>query len=101
MVGGTIEMSRCGSCHAEFLPRPGVCPRCGANQTETIALPARGTVRAATELWAPATGWTAPHRLALVEIADGIRLLCVAGESLPAIGAEVTIARDGAIYRIQ
>jgi uncharacterized OB-fold protein len=96
----TLEMSRCASCHAEFFPRPGPCPRCGSAQVESITVPARGTVRAATELLAPATGWSAPHRLALVEIVEGIRLLCVVSGPLPVAGDSVTIARDGAVYRI-
>lgn len=95
----TLEMSRCTGCHAEFLPRPGPCPRCGATTVESIALPGRGTVRAATELTATATGWTAPHRLALVEIAEGIRLLCVVTGTLPAAGQTVTVTRDGPLYR--
>jgi uncharacterized OB-fold protein len=99
VADGTLDMSRCASCHAEFLPRPGPCPRCGSHNIESIALPAHGTVRAATELSAPATGWNPPHRLALVEIAEGIRVLCVARGSLPAIGASVRVVRDGAIYR--
>jgi uncharacterized OB-fold protein len=96
-----LEMSRCASCHAEFLPRPGPCPRCGSHRIESIALPAHGTVRAATELSAPATGWNAPHRLALVEIAEGIRLLCFVNGPLPGIGALVRVVRDGAIYRVE
>jgi uncharacterized OB-fold protein len=101
VVDATLEMSRCSSCHAEFLPRPGPCPRCGSLQIESVALPARGTVRAATELSAPATGWNAPHRLALVEIAEGIRVLCVVNGPLPSTGATVQVMQDGAIYRIE
>jgi len=100
MAEATLEMSRCGSCHTGFLPRPGACPRCGSNQIEAISLPARGIVRAATELSVPATGWNAPHRLALVEIAEGIRVLCVAPGSLPVAGDTVRIVRDGAVYHI-
>ncbi|MCI4352797.1 MAG: hypothetical protein L3K14_05345 [Thermoplasmata archaeon] len=55
---------------------------------------------AATELSAPATGWTSPHRLALVEIAEGIRLLAVVSRELPAVGDEVTIALEGSVYRV-
>jgi uncharacterized OB-fold protein len=96
---GSLEMSRCTSCHAEFLPRPGPCPRCGSIQIEPIALPARGTVRASTELAVPASGWNAPHRLALVELAEGIRVLCVVAGPLPAPGTSVSIDRDGPFYR--
>lgn len=93
-------MSRCASCHAEFLPRPGPCPRCGSPRVEPIALSAAGVVKAATELSATAAGWTAPHRLALVELADGIRVLCVVDGTLPAPGDPVQVVRDGEIYRI-
>ncbi len=96
----TLEMSRCTSCHAEFLPRLGSCPRCGSREIETISLPAIGVVRASTELSVPAAGWTAPHRLALVEVAEGIRVLCVAQAPLPAAGETVRVVRDGAIYRV-
>jgi hypothetical protein len=48
----------------------------------------------------PSTGWSSPHRLALVELARSIRVLALASEPLPAIGAEVTIERDGEKYRI-
>jgi uncharacterized OB-fold protein len=100
VTNGPLEMTRCGSCHAEFSPRPGPCPRCGSLQLESITVPARATVLAATELSAPATGWDAPHRLALVEIVEGIRLLCVVKGKLPAAGETVTIVRDGAVYRV-
>ena len=95
-----LQMSRCASCHAGYLPRPGACPRCGSTDVGNIGLPARGTVLAATELSAPATGWTAPHRLAFVEIVEGIRVLVVVSGALPAAGDEVTIAFDGSVYRI-
>lgn len=55
---------------------------------------------AATELTAPSSGWSAPHRLALVEVAGGIRLLCVVRGTLPAVGDERTVSRDGETYRI-
>ena len=99
MPDSRLEMTLCGSCHAEFSPRPGPCPRCGSSQLEAITVPAAGSVRAATELTAPATGWNAPHRLALVEIAEGIRLLCIVDGELPSAGDAVTVVRDGAVYR--
>jgi uncharacterized OB-fold protein len=101
VVDNTLEMTRCGSCHAEFSPRPGPCPRCGSTQLEGISVPAQGTVCAATELSTPATGWETPHRLALVEIADGIRLLCVVKGTLPAAGNVVKVSPTGAIYLVE
>jgi uncharacterized OB-fold protein len=96
-----LEMSRCESCHAEFMPRTGPCPRCGSLRIQAIQLPARGVVRAATELLVPAAGWDSPHRLVLVEIPEGIRLLCVTSGPLPTPGDSVNIVRDGSIYRTE
>jgi uncharacterized OB-fold protein len=101
MAAASLEMSRCASCHSEFLPRPGPCPRCGSTELEEIKVPAQGTVRAATELSVPATGWSAPHRLALVELAEGIRVVAVVGGPLPTPGESVRIVRDGAVYRAE
>jgi uncharacterized OB-fold protein len=100
MASATIEMSRCSSCHAGFLPRPGNCPRCGSTRIETVLLPAQATVRAATELSTPASGWTAPHRLALAEIAEGIRILCVVIGPLPTAGDIVQVKQVGPVYQI-
>ena len=101
MAAESLEMSRCASCHAEFLPRPGPCPRCGSLGIEPITLPGQGTVRAATELSSPAAGWSAPHRLALVELGDGIRLLGIVSGPLPTPGTSVRVVRDGPVYRAE
>jgi uncharacterized OB-fold protein len=94
-----LEMNRCGSCHVGFLPRPGRCPRCGSSEIGPLEISPRGIVRAATELLTPATGWSAPHRLALVEVAEGIRLLAIVTGPLPALGSSVTVTLDGSAYR--
>lgn len=100
MAVPTVAVHRCASCHATFLPRPGPCPRCGSDRVEPVAVPARGTVLAATELSTPAAGWVAPHRLAVAEIADGIRVLCVVNRPLPAVGSTVALTQRGAQYQI-
>ena len=61
-------------------------------------MPPHARVLAATELTVPPPGWTAPHRLVLAEVADGVRVLAVAHDKLAA-GAAVEIAFDGAVYR--
>ena len=94
-----LELARCGSCQARFLPGDGPCPRCGARQVELYRAPAVGRVIAATEVVAPAEGWSSPHLLALVEVADAVRLLAVVEGSLPARGAVVGVRAEGPIYR--
>jgi uncharacterized OB-fold protein len=95
----TIELSRCRSCQARFLPSDGPCPRCGSSESQLYLSPALGRVLAATELVHPADGWEAPHRLALVELPEAVRLLAIVDGSLPSVGAVVAVRRDGEIYR--
>jgi uncharacterized OB-fold protein len=95
-----ILVSRCGTCHGRFLPRPGPCPYCGSREVAPESVPGEGTVLAATELESPATGWPAPHRLVLVELAQSVRLLAIAAGPLPKLDAVVEVQRDGAIYRV-
>lgn len=99
MEEGSLEMSRCASCHAEFPPRPGNCPRCGSAELKRVSVPPHGSVLAATELFAPASGWSAPHRLALVELPGGVRLLAILDAPLPTAGARVRLTFDGSVYR--
>ncbi len=101
MSGDPLVLSRCGSCHAGFLPRPGPCPRCGSREIHLLPVSARGKVVAVTELLVPSTGWRAPHILAFVDCAEGIRLLVVISGSLPPSGSWVRIARDGELYRAE
>ena len=96
----SILVSRCASCHGRFLPREGPCPRCGSRSVTPVELPPFGVVLAAIELTAPAAPWTAPHRLALVELEESVRILGLVPGSLPGRGARVAVARDGAHYVI-
>ena len=94
-----LELSRCEACRSRFLPTDGACPRCGSTDVRPYSAPALGTVLAATELTAPAEGWHAPHRLALVEVPEAVRLLAIVDGPLPARGALVAVRRDGEVYR--
>jgi hypothetical protein len=56
--------------------------------------PSRGRIRAATELVVPPAGFTAPHRLALVDAADGHLTVAIVEGSLPDRGAEGNLRTD-------
>jgi uncharacterized OB-fold protein len=88
----------CRSCHSRFLPRPGRCPRCGSDAVGPQRIAPRGTVLAATELSVPPAGVEAPLRLALLEAAEGVRILAVVRGPLPEIGRTVEVLRDGEQY---
>ena len=97
--GGALQLGKCGTCHARFVPTDGPCPRCGSPATEPYACPNVGTVLASTELEVPPPGWPVPHPLALVEVEDGVRLLVVPEPPLPAPGSLVELRADGPTYR--
>jgi len=94
-----LALTRCLSCHARFLPRDGPCPKCASTECAPYSVAPVGRVLAATELHYPPTGWHSPHRLALVEAADAVRLLAVVEGPLPTAGALVEVRQDGDLYR--
>ncbi len=97
----TLELSRCEACHHRYVPTDGPCPKCGAARAQPYPVPDAGRVVAVTELAYPAPGWPAPHRLALLEVADGVRLLGVIDGPAPPVGAPVRVRLDGATYRVR
>ncbi len=97
---GVIQLLRCESCQGLYLPGNGPCPRCGSRTAMTVVVPSIGTVLAGTELMNPAPGWTTPHRIALVELSEAVRLLGVVDGPLPVIGDTVNVRREGPIYRL-
>ena len=98
-TGNTLELRLCRSCHHRFLPSDGPCPKCGSSDLAPFSVSGVGKVLAATELHYPASGWESPHRLALVELADSVRVLTVVDGPVPTPGTLVEVQRDGDLYR--
>lgn len=96
-----LVIARCESCHGRFLPRPGPCPRCGSTSVIPQPIPPTGEILAATELMVPATGWPAPHRIALVGLSEEVRVLAEVDGPLPEIGSFVTVEPSGDRYRVR
>jgi uncharacterized OB-fold protein len=95
-----LLISRCTSCHGRFLPRDGPCPRCGSLAVSPVEVPATGVVLASIELAAPAAPWPAPHRLALVELEESVRILALVPGPLPTRGDRVGVTRDRDRYLV-
>jgi uncharacterized OB-fold protein len=95
-----LEFNRCDACQSRFLPADGgACPKCGSTEVRSYFAPGLGTVLAATELAYPSEGWQAPHRLALVEMPESVRLIAIVDGPLPSTRALVSVQRAGAVYR--
>lgn len=99
IAGATLELARCDSCQARFLPTDGPCPKCGSTDSAAYTTSAIGKVLAATELHYPASGWRTPHRLALIELVDAVRVLGIVEGPLPVPGALVEVRHDTDVYR--
>jgi uncharacterized OB-fold protein len=94
-----LVLSRCEHCHTLFVPRAGPCFKCGSTEVRPVPIAPEGVVLASTQLENPPEGWTAPHRLALVELVESARLLATVDGPLPAIGERVVI-RDASTHYV-
>jgi uncharacterized OB-fold protein len=94
----SIVLSRCGLCHTLFVPRAGPCSKCGSREVRAVPIAPEGVVLAATQLENPPEGWSAPHRLALVELVESARLLATVDGELPAIGDRVVVREESTHY---
>lgn len=99
-MADVISLQRCVSCQGLYVPGDGPCPRCGMRESFAVEIAALGTVVASTEVVHPATGWSSPHRIALVEVAEAVRILGIVDGPLPVIGDAVGIRKDGPVYRL-
>ncbi|HTS32670.1 MAG TPA: hypothetical protein VMI55_01865 [Thermoplasmata archaeon] len=100
MSAPQLLVSRCPSCTLRYLPRAGPCPKCGSMDAQPLSIPPKGAILAATELASSTAGGPSPHRIALVELAQAVRLLALVDGPLPALGSVVTVHRDGETYRV-
>ncbi len=88
---GELRVQRCGACgHHQLYGRP-FCLACQSDDVAWTAAAGTGTLYSATEVHVPIGGdFDPPYAVALVELAEGPRLLTwVEGE--PAVGDPVAI----------
>lgn len=95
-----LTLTRCGACGHASLPGDGPCPRCGSTDLRPFFVAPKGNVIASTELMSVAKGWTSPHRLALVEVPEGVRLLAIVDGELPLTGSQVSITLKNGLYHV-
>ena len=93
-----ILASRCGRCSRTITPPRDVCPYCGksAGKMALQEIEGKGEVLSYTTLQMPPEGFKPPLKMALVELEQGVIVLCLAGEDDAdlMIGAHVRIDED-------
>jgi len=77
-----LEAEKCTACGKVHYPPRVACSQCGAKTFETIVLPREGKVVTYTVVRVPPAGFTeqTPLPIALVELADGVRVMVQIGD---------------------
>ncbi|MEV6013113.1 Zn-ribbon domain-containing OB-fold protein [Streptomyces sp. NPDC051976] len=97
-AAGTLQIQRCTDCERPFFyPRP-CCPFCASGALEWITTSGRGTLYSYTITHRAAPGFEAdvPYAIAVVQLAEGPRMMCniVGVENTPdnlVLGMDLTV----------
>ncbi|HEX7354049.1 MAG TPA: Zn-ribbon domain-containing OB-fold protein [Mycobacteriales bacterium] len=74
-AAGELRIQRCRACgEAYFYPRP-VCPHCASWDVEWFTASGEATLHSYVINERPAPGFTAPYVIAVVELAEGPRMM--------------------------
>ena len=72
---GELRLQRCDACsHTYFPPRP-FCPKCAGRKVSWYASSGRGHLYSYVIHHRPAPGFTAPYSIAVVQLAEGPRVM--------------------------
>ena len=72
---GELRLQRCAECgHVYFPPRP-FCPDCAARRVEVFTASGRATLYSYVINHRAPKGWQAPYSIAVVELAEGPRMM--------------------------
>ncbi len=74
-AAGELRLQRCDECrHAYFPPRP-FCPKCASRKVSIFKASGRAILYSYVINHRPAPGFTAPYAIAVVELAEGPRMM--------------------------
>ena len=72
---GELRLQRCDDCrHVYFPPRP-FCPKCASRKVSIFNASGRATLYSYVIHHRPAPGFTPPYAIAVVELAEGPRMM--------------------------
>jgi uncharacterized OB-fold protein len=74
-AAGQLRLQRCDACaHVYFPPRP-FCPACASRRVSSFAATGHGTLYSYLIHHRPVPGFTPPYAIAVVQLAEGPRLM--------------------------
>ena len=72
---GELRLQRCDGCgHSYFPPRP-FCPKCASRKVSIFSASGRATLYSYVIHHRPAPGFTPPYAIAVVQLAEGPRMM--------------------------
>lgn len=72
---GELLLQRCGDCTKIYFPPRPFCPQCGSRKVAPIRASGNATLYSYTISHRPAPGFTPPYAVAVVELAEGPRMM--------------------------
>ncbi len=74
-AAGELRLQRCRGCTTPYFPPQPFCPACGGGDVEVVRASGRGSLYSYVVTHRAAPGFTTPYVIAVVELAEGPRVL--------------------------
>ena len=72
---GELRLQRCSACEKAYFPPRPFCPKCGSRDVAVFKASGKGTLHSYVIHQRPTPGFTPPYSIAVVELAEGPRMM--------------------------
>ncbi|HYB89801.1 MAG TPA: Zn-ribbon domain-containing OB-fold protein [Candidatus Binataceae bacterium] len=72
---GELRLQRCDACRYVYFPPRPFCPKCASRKVSVFKASGRAKLHSYVINHRPLPGFTAPHSIAVVELAEGPRMM--------------------------
>ena len=72
---GELRLQKCAACAKIYFPPRPFCPKCASREVATMKASGRATLHSYVIHARPAPGFDAPYSIAVVELAEGPRMM--------------------------
>lgn len=72
---GELRLQRCDECSSTYFPPRPFCPKCGSRKVSVVKASGKATLYSYTISHRPAPGFKPPYAVAVVELAEGPRMM--------------------------
>ncbi|HEY6420100.1 MAG TPA: Zn-ribbon domain-containing OB-fold protein [Candidatus Binataceae bacterium] len=72
---GELRLQRCDECHKAYFPPRPFCPKCASRKVSIFKASGRAKLYSYVIHHRPAPGFTPPYAIAVVELAEGPRMM--------------------------